>query len=320
MTVPEMDPKEFEAYLNAHQFPQTQSQPEEDAAAPPSLNAQKQAPPPPPIPKRPEIKDRPTSQRPDSEKRTDPPPPLGQQAKAQTSPPLRESPATPPLPDPPQNRTQPVSVVPDAPPSQPMGVCLVPRSPANPLYERRPTSHIMYIEDYVHSLLRMGVPHFQLANDKPFLVGIGIIGELDNVARSTRDTRTREVFIEDIQADADHSPSLGGRVWPLIDTKNALTPIGISVGRSAINDVVISEYALSKVHCRFNIGDKKNHYVVQDLESTNGTMLNGVRLEANEPAPIEHFDVLVLGRFQFQYCSARGFIKELIDRAKTNTV
>jgi len=218
-----------------------------------------------------------------------------------------------------ETKTKPISVPADVTRLRSTGVCLVPLAPNDPYVDRPPSPHVKYLEDYINTLKRMGVPHFQLAHTTPFLIGVGIVGELDGVARSTRDTRTREVFIEDLEADANQTPALAGRVWALIDTKNAMTPPGISIGRSAINDVVISEYALSKSHCRFNIAKNQKDYVVEDLESTNGTLLNGERLKPNEQVAIKHFDVLVLGRFQFQFCTSRGFIKELIDRAKVST-
>ena len=47
-------------------------------------------------------------------------------------------------------------------------------------------------------------------------------------------------------------------------------------------------------------------YVV-DLESSNGTLVNGKRLAAQEPEPINHGDILQLGRLRLQIIAqARG--------------
>jgi len=191
--------------------------------------------------------------------------------------------------------------------------CIVPRISADYAENaRRSGSSAQYMSDFIKILLRMGAPHFQLAHQYPFLVGVGMIGQLDNIPRSTRDNTTREVFIEDIDAKASQTPIIASRVWPLIDTQNAMTPPGISLGRSNINDVVITEYALSKSHCRFNLEEDDKTYVLRDLGSTNGTHLNGVLLKQNEPEVVKHFDIIVLGRYQFQYFSAQGFLQELI--------
>jgi hypothetical protein len=198
------------------------------------------------------------------------------------------------------------------------GRCLVPRISAEVAdVVRRSTSNAKYMSDYIATLLRMGAPHFQLSHSFPFLVGVGMIGELENAPRSTRDSSTREVFIHDIDAVAEQTPILASRVWALIDSDNAMTPPGISLGRSSSNDVVITEYALSKSHCRFNTNPEGKGYVIRDLNSTNGTYVNGTQLVPSEPMPVNHLDVIVLGRFQFQYFSESGFLKEIIDRAQT---
>jgi pSer/pThr/pTyr-binding forkhead associated (FHA) protein len=145
------------------------------------------------------------------------------------------------------------------------------------------------------------------------------MGEVYDAPRSTRDHSTREVFIENVGIVASQTPILATRVWPLIDTKNAMTTPGISLGRASINDVVITEYALSKGHCRFNLDETKTAYVLRDLNSTNGTYLNGEKLAPNMAAPVKHLDIIILGRYQFQYFTSGGFLRELIDRAQTSS-
>lgn len=51
-----------------------------------------------------------------------------------------------------------------------------------------------------------------------------------------------------------------------------------TLGRSSDNDVVIEDLSLSRHHARFRWAD--GHWLVEDLQSKNGTSLNGLKLDA----------------------------------------
>lgn len=65
----------------------------------------------------------------------------------------------------------------------------------------------------------------------------------------------------------------------------------ISIGRDPSNNIVINEAEVSRKHARLLIQDER--YVMEDLGSTNGTFINGVRLEA--PQQLQPGDVVLLG-------------------------
>jgi pSer/pThr/pTyr-binding forkhead associated (FHA) protein len=67
------------------------------------------------------------------------------------------------------------------------------------------------------------------------------------------------------------------------------------VGRDDACDVVLTDPTVSRRHARIFFRD--GSWVVQDLESTNGTMLNGVRVGRSELRP---GDELVLGNQRLQ--------------------
>jgi pSer/pThr/pTyr-binding forkhead associated (FHA) protein len=75
-----------------------------------------------------------------------------------------------------------------------------------------------------------------------------------------------------------------GLEWPL---DRASTVIGR--GRTA--DLVLSEATISRAHAL--LGFKGESPFVQDLGSTNGTLLNGAR---EQQAPLKHGDELRMGR------------------------
>lgn len=67
-----------------------------------------------------------------------------------------------------------------------------------------------------------------------------------------------------------------------------------TVGRAAVADFVLDAPFLSRVHCR--ITTRAEELVVEDLRSTNGTFVNGRRVER---AALGDGDRLRLGRLEF---------------------
>lgn len=74
----------------------------------------------------------------------------------------------------------------------------------------------------------------------------------------------------------------------LVDTRSGQTfPVwqGVSsVGRDA-TDILISDGSVSRTHAQITLTD--GAVIVKDLGSTNGTVVNGTRIGANEEAPLE---------------------------------
>jgi pSer/pThr/pTyr-binding forkhead associated (FHA) protein len=70
------------------------------------------------------------------------------------------------------------------------------------------------------------------------------------------------------------------------------------VGRSRRNDISIPDKLVSNRHLKlFHIGRK---YFVEDLKSTNGTRINGDRLESGEGFEVEEGDLIRLGKTIFR--------------------
>jgi len=65
----------------------------------------------------------------------------------------------------------------------------------------------------------------------------------------------------------------------------------VKIGRSMTNDIVIVEPEMSRDHLRLTLGGA--HYRVEDLGSTNGTMLNGELI--HEPHALKPGDVIQIG-------------------------
>src|SRR5690606_28098494 len=57
----------------------------------------------------------------------------------------------------------------------------------------------------------------------------------------------------------------------------------ITIGREDGLELTLSDGSISRRHCRVERHPTTNHYVVVDLESTNGTTINGYRVAGQYP-------------------------------------
>ena len=70
----------------------------------------------------------------------------------------------------------------------------------------------------------------------------------------------------------------------------------ISIGRRHGNDIQLNDLTVSGRHCLItNLGD---NIFVDDLGSTNGTLLNGTRVTKSV---LSHGDIIQTGNYQFSY-------------------
>jgi hypothetical protein len=72
---------------------------------------------------------------------------------------------------------------------------------------------------------------------------------------------------------------------------------GISIGRSGDADVRIEDRFASGIHAR--IYPRGGSYYVEDMNSTNGTYLNGDRLEVD--VELAHLDVIEIGDTELRF-------------------
>lgn len=64
-------------------------------------------------------------------------------------------------------------------------------------------------------------------------------------------------------------------------------------------DYVLEDNSVSRIHARFTLRDDVVY--LTDLNSTNGTLKNGIRLEPNEMTMLEADDEITFGRLTFTY-------------------
>ena len=79
-----------------------------------------------------------------------------------------------------------------------------------------------------------------------------------------------------------------------------LQNLPITVGKMAgAVDLVLNDQSVSRLHAR--ISRDGNRFFITDLNSTNGTFRNGMRLEPNASEIIEPGDEIVIGKLKFIY-------------------
>ncbi|MBI5178826.1 MAG: FHA domain-containing protein [Nitrospinae bacterium] len=70
---------------------------------------------------------------------------------------------------------------------------------------------------------------------------------------------------------------------------------GLTIGREA-GDIILKNPAVSAKHARISV--EKNHFVIHDMKSTNGTFVNKGRIASQE---LHHGDIINIGKFEMEF-------------------
>ena len=170
-----------------------------------------------------------------------------------------------------------------------------------------------HLDDFVQELKRVGEAAFRKRHPAPVLI---VTGRATRGKRAGTEEVTRAISIK---SSGKHRASLAllHRVFPL--AKAAHAPAGpVLVGRTTENDVSIPEYSISKVHCAFEVKD--GMMSVSDRGSTNGTSINGARLEQGASVPLCGGEQITMGRFTFVYETPAGFLEFVSGRVVSGRV
>ena len=93
-----------------------------------------------------------------------------------------------------------------------------------------------------------------------------------------------------------------------IEKQQAVFETMITCGRAKNNDIVIQEVGLSRFHAWFSYRASDKRWCVADATSSNGTFVNGNRLEPDKPQPLNDGDRIGFSpQVLFRFFSPRGF-------------
>ena len=87
---------------------------------------------------------------------------------------------------------------------------------------------------------------------------------------------------------------------------------GLLIGRDAGCSVTIADYTISKHHALWRPGKFPKPATLEDIGSSNGTWINGTKLEKSVPTSLSSGDTVRLGRIVLFYLSPRDFYDRLM--------
>ena len=88
-------------------------------------------------------------------------------------------------------------------------------------------------------------------------------------------------------------PQLHWELLSVDQVRFALKPGATSIGRKSENDVWLKDNQVSRFHAE--IREFAGRFAIIDLDSSNGTTLNRIRIESNKPYPLSEGDQLSIG-------------------------
>lgn len=105
------------------------------------------------------------------------------------------------------------------------------------------------------------------------------------------------------------SEALKHAIYPLIKGEYSTTSSkAFVIGRIDGNDMIMPDFAISKKHATINMDS--NSFYLKDLGSTNGTFVNGKRLD-KKSLKIHDQDVLSFARYEFTFLFPSSLYKML---------
>lgn len=84
-----------------------------------------------------------------------------------------------------------------------------------------------------------------------------------------------------------------------------------AIGRSTGNDIVLDTTAISRYHITLTVKDQR--VFLEDLQSVNGTYVDGVRIQANDPYPLRGGEEIQIGDIRLVFHSTADLTSEFGD-------
>src|SRR5215213_2947832 len=77
-----------------------------------------------------------------------------------------------------------------------------------------------------------------------------------------------------------------------------------TIGRDSDNDIVLDEMTVSRCHALLYM--RAGHVAIMDLESTNGTFVNGLQVRPDAPVRLANGDLIQIGQVMARYTETRA--------------
>ncbi|MEW5851119.1 MAG: FHA domain-containing protein [Myxococcota bacterium] len=161
------------------------------------------------------------------------------------------------------------------------------------------------LEDLLRKADRLGKEAFCARYPHPFMVRLDERGGVDEPSPWAFSTMASKL-------DVPRVPPAGpmAKAFELLKSSGKGGRDMISLGRTNNNDVVIPEMSVSKFHAFFKVAGDRNWQLV-DAGSSNGTRVNGQKLAAKAPTPVQSGDTVVLGDVAFLFLWPEQLVEQL---------
>ena len=117
--------------------------------------------------------------------------------------------------------------------------------------------------------------------------------------------RTLRTDVGDLNVSLEHAPSK--QLVPVRGSPDKADKQTVTLGRDSDNDIVIRSSKVSRRHAEF-IMARHGKYELRDLDSANGTRINGSRLPGKKAITIKSGDMLAFWRFLFQFVEPEAML------------
>lgn len=151
----------------------------------------------------------------------------------------------------------------------------------------------------------VGHDEFMQFMQKPVLAGSAIHqGNIGSVREMSAREMNRTVLFEPLEHTGESesvSDSLKNAIYPLIKGLHTTTASNlIFIGRIDTNDFMMPDHSISRQHAVIEI--KSEGYFLKDCNSTNGTFVNGTRLD-KKAVLLSDKDMVSFARYEFTFLS-----------------
>ena len=148
---------------------------------------------------------------------------------------------------------------------------------------------------------------------QPVLAGDAIqAGRISSQDRGGGEQMNRTQIFEPSGTNPGASPAseaLKHAIYPLVKGEYSTTSSkSFTIGRIDGNDMIMPDFAISKKHAVITVDN--GSFYIKDLESTNGTMVNGIRLN-KKSMKIHDQDVVSFARYEFTFLFPSSLYKML---------
>ena len=148
---------------------------------------------------------------------------------------------------------------------------------------------------------------------QPVLAGDAIqAGRISSQEGGGSEEMNRTQIFEPSSTNPGASPAseaLKHAIYPLVKGEYSTTSSkSFTIGRIDGNDMIMPDFAISKKHAVITV--ENDSFYIKDLGSTNGTMVNGTRLD-KKSVKIHDQDVISFARYEFTFLLPLSIYKML---------